>query len=90
MKRRTRDVSVDDFINGADSKPETKKSPTKPIKKFKVSTFSLDETTIDSIDDLSRQSRNITVSKSDVVKAAVRLLLKQDLETFESLIKEIK
>ena len=92
MKQPTRrkKTDIDNFINSADADHVTNESitilKTKKTVKFKPATFSLDEETISLIEGLSIRSAKNKTSKSDIIKIAVKKLVKLDQDNFEKLV----
>lgn len=89
-ERVTDQQKIDVFARGAEINVVTKKTPSKREKKFKRVTFSLTEHEDKLIDDLSLQVRSFRCNRSQVVKAALALLAKQDEKALIALLEKQK
>ena len=90
--RPSRKKSEDKFINDADSKhaSDYKNEPKKINDRYKVYTFSLDQTTSEKIDQLTLKTRSFRVNRSEIVRASIQYLENASIEVLEDLIKKVK
>jgi hypothetical protein len=93
LKKKTDELSeedklVENFISGADKRVKDLEISQK---KFVRCTFSLNQQLSELIDDLIIKSNNARVNRSSIVRIALELLEKQNVEDFKQLVdKSIK
>ena len=91
--RKSRKKSASEFINDADTKPNSAQSEIMAETKkdaYKIYTFSLDKDTSNKIDALTLKTRNIRANRSEVIRAAVNYFDNASVDELEKCISLVK